>query len=117
MLALLIAGISTGAALAYLTAQESVENRLTAASTDIEITEQFDPPEELHPGTVIPKKVAVTSHSSTDCYVRVLVEFSSWKAQQFCEKLEILDVLLFLHEIYATFLCTMHNSVMTTEFC
>ena len=88
MLALLIAGISTGAALAYLTAQESVENRLTAASTDIEITEQFDPPEELHPGTVIPKKVAVTSHSSTDCYVRVLVEFSSWKAQQFCEKLE-----------------------------
>ena len=91
MLALLIAGISTGAALAYLTAQESVENRLTAASTDIEITEQFDPPEELHPGTVIPKKVAVTSHSSTDCYVRVLVEFSSWKARQFCEKLEILD--------------------------
>ena len=91
MLALLIAGISTGAALAYLTAQERVENRLTAASTDIEITEQFDPPEELHPGTVIPKKVAVTSHSSTDCYVRVLVEFSSWKAQQFCEKLEILD--------------------------
>ena len=32
MLALLIAGISTGAALAYLTAQESVENRLTAVS-------------------------------------------------------------------------------------
>ena len=91
MLALLIAGISTGAAYAYLTAQESVENRLTAASTDIEITEQFDPPAELNPGTVIPKKVAVTSHSSTDCYVRVLVEFSSWKAQQFCEDLEILD--------------------------
>lgn len=91
MLALLIAGISTGAAFAYLTAQESVENRVTAANTDIEITENFDPPGELHPGMVIPKTVAVTSHSSTDCYVRVLVEFSSRKAQQFCEELNILE--------------------------
>lgn len=91
MLALLIAGISIGAVYAYLTVQESVENRLTAASTDIEITEQFDPPDELRPGIVIPKKVAVASHSSTACYVRILVEFSSWRAQQFCEDLEILE--------------------------
>ena len=91
MLALLIAGISTGAAFAYLTAQESVENRITASDTDIEITEKYDPPGELRPGLVIPKTVAVTSHSTTDCYVRVLVEFSSWKAQQFCEELKISD--------------------------
>ncbi len=91
MLAFLIIGISTGAAFAYLTAQESVKNKVTAANTDIEITEKFDPPGELQPGMVIPKTVAVTSHSTTDCYVRVLVEFSSWKAQQFCEELEILE--------------------------
>ena len=42
MLALLIAGISTGAAFAYLTAQESVENRITASDTDIEITEKYE---------------------------------------------------------------------------
>lgn len=91
MLALLITGISTGAVFAYLTAQESVENQVTAANTDIEITEKFDPPGELRPGMVIPKTVAVSSHSSTDCYVRVLVEFSNWHAKQFCEELEILE--------------------------
>lgn len=91
MLALLIAGISTGAVFAYLTAQESVSNVVTVANTDIKIKETFTPPGSLQPGMVIPKTVAVTSLSSTDCYIRVRVEFSSLKAQQFCEELEILD--------------------------
>ena len=55
MLALLIAGVSTGAVFAYLTSQDSVNNKITAANTDIRITEKFDPPGELNPGTVIPK--------------------------------------------------------------
>lgn len=91
MLAFLIAGISTGAVFAYLTAQESVENIITAADTDIEITEKFDPPGELEPGMRIVKSAAVTSHSSVDCYVRMQVKFSSLKAQQFCEELEVLE--------------------------
>lgn len=91
MLAFLIAGISTGAVFAYLTAQESAENIVTAADTDIKITEKFDPPGELEPGMRIVKSAAVTSHSSVDCYVRMQVKFSSLKAQQFCEELEILE--------------------------
>ena len=35
MLTLLIAGISTGAAFAYLTARQTVDNVLTAADTEI----------------------------------------------------------------------------------
>ena len=89
MLALLIAGISTGAVFAYLTSQDSVDNKITAANTDIHITEKFDPPGELNPGTVIPKTVAVTSSSTTDCYVRVMVHFSSLEAENFCEPLQI----------------------------
>lgn len=89
MLALLIAGASTGAVFAYLTSQDSVNNNITAANTDIHITEKFDPPEELIPGTVIPKTVAVTSSSTTDCYVRVMVHFSSMEAEKFCESLQI----------------------------
>lgn len=89
MLALLLTGIGTGTVFAYLTAQDSVNNKITAANTDIHITEKFDPPGELHPGTVIPKTVAVTSSSSTDCYVRVMVHFSSREAENFCEPLQI----------------------------
>lgn len=89
MLALLIAGVSTGAVFAYLTSQDSVNNKITAANTDICITEKFDPPGELNPGTVIPKTVAVTSSSTTDCYVRVMVHFSSLEAEKFCEPLQI----------------------------
>lgn len=90
-LALLIAGISTGAVWAYLTAQDTVKNEVTAADTDIEISENFDPPGTIRPGSVITKTVAVTSHSSTDCYVRVMVRFSSLEAEQFCEPLQILE--------------------------
>lgn len=89
MLTLLIAGISTGAAFAYLTARQTVDNVLTAADTEICITEKFDPPKEIQPGTVIPKTVAVTSSSSVDCYVRVLAEFSDRNAENFCEPLKI----------------------------
>ena len=89
ILILLMTGISTGAVFAYLTSQDSVSNRITAANTDIRITEKFDPPGKLNPGTVIPKTVAVTSNSSTDCYVRVMVHFSSLEAEKFCEPLKI----------------------------
>lgn len=89
MLALLLTGIGTGTVFAYLTAQDGVNNKITAANTDIRITEKFDPPGELNPGTVIPKTVAVTSSSSTDCYVRVMVHFSSQEAENFCEPLQI----------------------------
>lgn len=89
ILALLIAGISTGAVFAYLTSEDSVNNKITAANTDIRIVEKFDPPEELKPGTVIPKTVSVVSSSTTDCYVRVMVYFSSLEAEKFCEPLQI----------------------------
>lgn len=91
LLIFVIAGISTGAVFAYLTAQDKTVNEITAADTDISISENFDPPKELNPGISIPKSVAVTSHSSTDCYVRVLVRFSSLEAENFCESLQILN--------------------------
>ena len=90
LLALMIAGISTGAVFAYLTAQEKTVNEVTAANTDISISENFNPPKELNPGITIPKSVSVTSHSTADCYVRVMVRFSSLEAEQFCESLQIL---------------------------
>lgn len=90
LLALMIAGISTGAVFAYLTAQEKNVNEVTAANTDISISENFNPPKELNPGIMIPKSVSVTSHSTADCYVRVMVRFSSLEAEQFCESLQIL---------------------------
>ena len=54
LLALMIAGISTGAVFAYLTAQEKTVNEVTAANTDISISENFNPPKELNPGITIP---------------------------------------------------------------
>lgn len=89
ILALLLTGVGAGAVFAYLTAQDSVSNKITAANTDIRITEKFNPPGELNPGTAIPKSVAVTSSSTVDCYVRVRVHFSSLEAEKFCEPLQI----------------------------
>lgn len=91
MLILMIAGISTGAVFAYLTAQDEVLNEITAANTDISISEEFDPPKELNPGITIPKSVMITSHSSADCYIRVMVRFSSLEAEESCEPLQIME--------------------------
>lgn len=89
LLILLMTGISTGTVFAYLTSQDNVMNQITVANTDIRITEKFDPPAEWNPGTVIPKTVAVTSSSSADCYIRVMIRFSSQEAENFCEPLKI----------------------------
>lgn len=91
MLILLLTGAGTGAVLAYLTAQDQVENKITAASTDIRIEEKFQPPEHLEPGDIIPKTVQVLSTSDRDCYIRVMLKFSSLEAENFCEPLTILD--------------------------
>ena len=66
---------------------------------------------------LLPSDLYAASHMTIVSTEIISKRFPDGKSNFCVEKLEILDVLLFLHEIYATFLCMMHNSVMTTEFC
>ena len=66
---------------------------------------------------LLPSDLYAASHMTIVSTEIISKRFPDGKSNFCVEKLEILDVLLFLHEIYATFLCIIHNSVVTTEFC
>lgn len=87
--AALLLGVGAGVSYAYLTAQDDAANQFEAASVDVDIQEDFDPPDEVKPGMAIPKSPRVYSSSDVDCYVRAMVHFSSSDAQKCCEPLAI----------------------------
>lgn len=91
MAVFLLLGISSGVVLSYLSGEDALVNEVTAAKTDIEVVEEFDPPDELRPGLEIRKATRIHNLEKSPCYVRMRYEFSSLEAEKSCEELEILD--------------------------
>lgn len=70
----LVAAISVGATLAYLTATDSKTNTFTVGKVGITLTETYTQNSKLIPGSTITKIPVVTvSDNSEDCYLRVKV--------------------------------------------
>ena len=78
-----------GITYAYLIANDNATNTFTVGETEIEVTEEYDPPEELNPGTEFTKKPSVTNTGNLPCYVRIRADFSTSVAKEFCEPLDI----------------------------
>lgn len=74
--AVLFLFLSASGIYAYFSDTESKQNTLSIGADTTEIAEEFDPPEEIAPGTVFVKKPSVKNTGSVPCYVRVLCEFS-----------------------------------------
>lgn len=87
--AALIMGVGAGTSYAYLTGQDEVKNTFQASKTEIVIEEEYEPAADPKPGTIIKKAPKVVSQSSTDCYVRMMVQFSDNMAKECCEPLVI----------------------------
>lgn len=78
-LILSISGIS-----AYLTDGERIENQTVVGGNRIEVVEEFTPPDEVKPGTVIHKDVKVKNTGHSDCYTRILIVFSDCEMEKHC---------------------------------
>lgn len=76
LIVVLAAGMVAGIA-AYLTVLNSKKNQFTVGYVKSEIVEDYVPPVELKPGITFKKKVSIKNTGPNDCYVRVLVTFSS----------------------------------------
>lgn len=87
--AALLLGAGAGVSYAYLTAQDSAENIFGTSGAEISVREEFQPPAEVKPGSMIPKNPRIFSSSDTDCYVRMRVRFSDSGAEKLCEPLAI----------------------------
>ena len=74
---LLMVSCLTGGTLAYWLFGHFTENALTAGTNTIQITEEYDPPDQLVTGTnIFDKKVQVENTGTVPCYVRVFAGFS-----------------------------------------
>lgn len=76
--------LAAGSIAAYLTDADQAINTVTVGSNEIEIIEEFTPPDEVYPGDVIPKDVKVKNTGLSDCYVRVAAVFSDTGMSNFC---------------------------------
>lgn len=70
---------------AYFTANRQANNSFTIGHVTSKIVEDFDPPNELKPGTSFKKQVSVKNIGPNDCYVRVLVTFSDDDIKNLCD--------------------------------
>lgn len=63
--------------IAYFSDRDSLNNKFTVADNTIEITEDFNPPNELTQGdNVFGKAVKITNTGNVPCYVRAFFDFS-----------------------------------------
>lgn len=84
-----VLGAGTGMSYAYLTAQDDASNVLDVSGVTVTVEENFNPPSEVKPGTVITKSPkVVSSDSDVDCYVRARVTFTD-DMEAKCEPLSI----------------------------
>lgn len=72
-----LAAVGIKAVGAYLMDKESETNKTVVGGNNIEIVEEFVPPEEIRPGMVIPKDVSVRNTGPGSCYVRIWAEISN----------------------------------------
>ena len=77
---LAIAGASVAGTLAYLTDSKGLTNTISPENNEVEIHEEFNPPEELTEGVNTYKKaIRIDNTGETPAYVRVYVGFSDKK--------------------------------------
>ena len=69
---------------AYLSARADAQNDFSIGRVNSEIVEEFDPPPEVLPGSIIPKKVQIRNTGLTGSYVRVQVLFSDSQMESLC---------------------------------
>lgn len=79
---------AAGVTCAYLIADDSAENTLNGSKVETRIEEEFEPPDDPGPGTVIKKAPRIHSDSDVDCYVRARVVFTN-DGNSLCEPLKI----------------------------
>ena len=82
-------GTSVPGTLAYLTDMQEAVNRCSFTDTNIRIEEDFEPPDDPGPGTVISKSPRLINESEIPVYVRITAHFSNDQAENFCMPLEI----------------------------
>jgi hypothetical protein len=82
VIVLVVLGVA--AVSAYLIDAETVINQTVVGGNTIEIVEDFDPPEEVKPGTVITKDVKINNLGPNDCYVRIRALFSNSDMAKYC---------------------------------
>lgn len=70
ILLLTAAGLAVGVGSAYFSDQDVRSNRIRPGDSNLEITEEFQPPDELKPGEVIAKSVQITNKGKSNCFVR-----------------------------------------------
>lgn len=75
----LFAGIS-----AYFTKRDSAVNTIITGGVTVKVEENFEPPEELKPGTSFTKDVKVRNLGPSDAYVRILAVFSDSEIADYC---------------------------------
>lgn len=74
---LLMLGAAAGnGTYSYLSDSKGVKNEFVIGANTIEITEEFQQPDELAPGTTFNKYPKIRNTGSVPCYVRMLAEFS-----------------------------------------
>lgn len=69
---------------AYLSAETSAVNPVDVGLVTSAIVEEFDPPAEVLPGSVIPKKVRIQNTGPAASCVRVRVLFSDSAMEELC---------------------------------
>lgn len=74
-----VSGIS-----ALFTDGDSADNLFIVGGSNIEIIENFDPPEELEPGTSFTKNVKAKNLGPSSCYIRIKAVFTDSDMEKFC---------------------------------
>lgn len=77
VIALVVLDISIASVSAYFSDKEEKSNPITVGDSNIDIIEEFDPPEEIEPGSHFTKKVCLKNLGKSDCFVRCRLELSS----------------------------------------
>ena len=67
---------------AYLVSNDKIVNSVSVGNSSIKINEEFESPDSLSPGQVVPKKVRIKNTGINPCRVRVMTAFSDSEAQK-----------------------------------
>ena len=70
ILLLTVSGLAVGVGSAYFSDQDARSNKIRPGDSNLEITEEFHPPDELKPGEVIAKSVQVINKGRSNCFIR-----------------------------------------------
>lgn len=76
--------LAIGGIVAYFTSGDTADNLITIGSNEIEIVEEFDPPDELTPNSTFHKDVKFENTGESPCYIRVAVKFTDMDIGKYC---------------------------------